>query len=1523
MVTDMRLPLTTRLLIVVASLAGLSLLFAFVTAPVTSLDQVWIATGSILAFLLLNTIKGRRMSVLLAVISVAVTARYLTWRLLDTLEYEGFWQSFFMTGLVLAEVYAGIALLLGYFQTLWPLPRRPVPMPRDTSDWPTVDIYIPTYNESLDVVKPTVLAALALDWPRDKLAVYILDDGRRMEFRDFARAVGAGYVIRPDNKGAKAGNINHATRLTDGEFIAIFDCDHVPTRAFLQFSMGWMLRDPKLAMMQTPHHFYSPDPFERNLSGGLDVPNEGLMFYGSVQPGNDLWNATFFCGSCAVIRRAALLDAGGVPTETVTEDCHLSLRMQRRGWSTAYLRMPLAAGLATERLIMHIGQRMRWARGMLQIFRVENPLFASGLSLPQRLCYFSAMFHFGFALPRVVFLTSPLAFLLLGHSVIAASPLAIVAYAGPHVVHAIATASRISGSVRHSFWSEIYEVVLALWLLPLTIVTLLNPRKGKFNVTDKGGVLEEGYYDWHAVWPSVILCVLLMLGVASGVRGLWINPTDSLEFQAYALNGAWALLCLVPVLAGIAVGRERRQRRSRARVSSAIPAALVLPNGERWTGVTRDLSLGGLAIILDEAPGLPPMTPLRVELDAGSEWVSVPAMLLDADGHEGHLRFEPASLADEALIVNAVMGRADTWIEWDTHRHDKPLRSLIEVVRSVGAVFTGVNIRALRGRPVQQRRQTIIQPGRLPNRTEVIRPRAPVIGLLAALLAAGTAHAQTSPPRPEPRQTQGQARPQPAPPPARLQLPPNPLAGGLLPEAEVPLPPAPEAPAAPLPPPVAAEPPVPPPGSTRQATFTLRQSGLRNPMQLRGTSDLQGVVFGTRADEVVTAARLVVSGATSPALIPELSQIVVTLNDQFVGVVQPQRNRPAFGPTEFALNPLAFADVNRLNFRFTGRYAQECNDPLSGLLWATVSDLSAIHLTFARLPIPPDLSRLPEPFFDPRQLRSALVLPFVVQEASPPDLLRAAGIAASWFAVQAGYRGASFPVAAGAPPTGHGVVVATSQTGVPGLDLPRFSGPTLALVPNPNDAEGQLLVIGGRTPAEAARAATALAVGQAALTGTIVEVEAAEPAARQPYDAPRWLRADRPVRFGELVDPTDLQAYGYAPGNIVVPLRTAPDLYSGRSGQVPVAIRYRSPPVSLLDLSASRLDVAVSDSYVRGVTLRDQDFVWPLNVALNWIGIQPRAAQANVGVPSYLISGDNELQLRFDMRPLSRGDCVAVPGDIRASIDPESTIDISGAHRFTQLPNLGFFVAAGFPFTRMADLSETAMVLPDRPTSAEIAAFLSVTGRMAALVGLPATGFAVVRPGQVQGVRDKDLLVIGALNRQPAIATLLGEGPIRMEGNRLSVAMPDMLGQFRQLFLPASRRGQRNRASTLLAASPEQVGTLIGVEHPGAPGRSVVILSGATPGGVEAMAAAMRNHALSGRIQGDLALLNDNHVESFQAGDTFTIGALPFWLWPQYFMAGRWELLLLAVLGAALLLTPPIHGALRRRTARRLRGGQS
>ncbi len=1586
------------------TLLGAFIGIVFMVTPLEAVQQAYLAIAGFLIFLVVNRFKGRISLVFLVMLSTLISLRYIYWRVTETLAYETFFSTFLGTGLLLAEIYAVLSLLLSYFQQIWPLERKPAAMPEAVEQWPVVDVFIPTYNEPLDVVKPTVFGAMSMDWPRDRMNIYILDDGRRDEFRKFAEEVGCGYIIRPDNKGAKAGNINHALARTSGEYVAVFDCDHVPTRAFLQISMGWMLKDRKIAMLQTPHHFYSPDPFERNLASGKRVPNEGLLFYGRVQDGNDLWNAAFFCGSCAVMRRVALDEIGGVPTETVTEDCHCSLRMQRHGWRTAYLRIPLAAGLATDRLISHIGQRMRWARGMVQIMRVDNPLLGRGLTLAQRICYFSAQWHFLFPLPRVVFLTAPLCFLLFGENIIAASPLAIVAYAGPHVVHSVITNSRMQGKVRHSFWSEIYETVLAIYLTPVVVMTLLDPNRGKFNVTSKGGTLQDGYFDLRAVGPNVVVGVLLVLGLMSGIHGMVTNPPSSLFFQANALNSIWVLASLVTVLAGLAVGRERRQIRERARVAARVPVAVILPGNRRVEGESIDLSLGGVALAAPAPQGLPETLPenlmAMMEFDLDSDTVAVPAELLRWQNGTLQARFVPRGLVDEGNIVRVVFGRADAWINWDDVRADRPLRSMLEVALSIGGLFRGdsqISFKGRRARRQQEARRGDRAPrssdDRLdpPMRSEPQRAGRHAAALLLASIgvaASGAASAQgfqQQAPAPLPPlynpgsvntpgaapQLSSDALPN-QPPSAPPGLPPLPVSSARPPQATLPPMAAPDTPApvlvqaqgqpqlpppvvatqpsgvmpAQLPAPAATQPdatlpgqpmpgtpsvpgqaypfgtPTGAPGSTRVETRSLRQLGLQAPMQLRGTLDLQGLLFGIRADEVVTGAQLTLQGATSPALIPELSQIAVTLNEQFVAAITPDKQRPAFGPVSFPMNPVFFADANRLNFRFTGRYAIECNDPLSGLLWSTVSDLSTVQLTLERLRLQPDLARLPEPFFDPRLLREPLNLPVVVPDAAGNDVLRAAAISTSWFAVQADYRGANFPVSASVPAKGNAIVIAAGPDSVAGVTLPRMEGPTLSVVPNPSDPDnGLLLVVGGRNGEDAAIAAQALAVGRQALSGPTAMVQAPDAPARQPYDAPLWVRSDRPVRFGELVDPSELQSYGFAPGTISIPFRTAPDIYTWRDRSLPVHVAFRAPPGPITDVAVSRLDAGMNNVYLRSFPLLAAEPSWPWSWMIRRVGaLGAERNEGDFGLPPYLFFGLNELQFRFDMRPLHRGDCISVPGDIRASIDPDSTVDLSRAYRFTELPNLSFFAGSGFPYTKLADFAGTAVVVPERPTSAELSAFFNLLGRMAANVGHAPTRISIVRPGGVQDVANKDLLLIGALTRQPVLADMLRDrSPLKIEGNRVTASLTDQLGTFRNLFISDDERMERDRLQAVLAAPGEQSGMLIGFQSPLAEGRSVVALTGTSPQGLEAMVTAIKDPLQLPRIQGDLAIISAGRLSSFKVGPNYSVGYLPPWLWPQYYLGDRPEILFGLVLVAALLVALPAYWLLRRRAVRRLR----
>ncbi|MCS2171041.1 UDP-forming cellulose synthase catalytic subunit [Scandinavium sp. TWS1a] len=630
--------------------------------------------------LIVRRMPGRFSALMLVVLSLTVSCRYIWWRYTSTLNWNDPVSLVCGMTLLFAETYAWVVLVLGYFQVIWPLNRQPVPLPKDMALWPSVDIFVPTYNEDLSVVKNTVYASLGIDWPKDKLKIWILDDGGREEFRQFAKDVGVEYVARTTHEHAKAGNINNALKLAKGDLVSIFDCDHVPTRSFLQMTVGWFLKDKKLGVMQTPHHFFSPDPFERNLGRFRKTPNEGTLFYGLVQDGNDMWDATFFCGSCAVIRRGPLDEVGGIAVETVTEDAHTSLRLHRRGYTSAYMRIPQAAGLATESLSAHIGQRIRWARGMVQIFRMDNPLFGKGLKWSQRICYANAMLHFLSGVPRLIFLTAPLAFLLLHAYIIYAPALMIALFVLPHMVHASLTNSKIQGKYRHSFWSEIYETVLAWYIAPPTIVALINPKIGTFNVTAKGGLVKEEYVDWVISRPYLYLVILNLVGIAVGIWRHFTGPAN--EVLTVWVSIVWVFYNLIILGGAVAVSVESKQVRRSHRVEMKMPAAIAREDGHLFSCTLHDFSDGGVGLTINGDGQVLEGQKVNLLLKRGQQEFAFPMLVARVMGSEIGLQLLPMPTRQHIDFVQCTFARADTWALWqDSFPEDKPLESMLDILK--------------------------------------------------------------------------------------------------------------------------------------------------------------------------------------------------------------------------------------------------------------------------------------------------------------------------------------------------------------------------------------------------------------------------------------------------------------------------------------------------------------------------------------------------------------------------------------------------------------------------------------------------------------------------------------------------------------------------------------------------------------------------------------------------------------------------------------------------------------------------
>jgi cellulose synthase (UDP-forming) len=657
-------------------------------------------------------------------LSVAASARYIWWRGTHTLATTNPADTAASLLLFAAELYAFSTLLGGYFQTAIERLRPPPPLD-ESRPLPTVDVYVPTFDEPLDILETTVEAALAMDYPTDRFRVFILDDTPKPPYKQRPKEPDAAflarvracedrmlaikmmattrwprcqYLARDDNRDAKAGNLNAAMARTDGELIAIFDTDHAPTQSFLKSTVGFFQRDEGMALVQTPHHFYSSDPFERNLYHEWLVPPEQHLFYHRIQRGNDFWNSAFFCGSCAVLRRSALDRVNGFTRSrelhTVTEDAHTALKLHAAGFRSAYLPIPQAAGLATERVADHIGQRIRWARGMAQIFAQDNPLLKRGLSVAQRLNYLNAAWHFFFGLPRLIFLLAPPAYLLFDLHPLLGDVREALIYALPHLLLAWIGAAMIQRNARHSFWPDVYETLLAPYTALVTSVALLVPRHGRFNVTTKGQLLMTRRFDWRRAAPAM---VLLALAIASAVSAPYKFFSFDQHRDTVVIASLWNLLNLAVLGAAVSACIERPQRRREhrvtrqwpVRVSPAPERAALEPDPRSWSGRTEDLSFGGARVALDAGARLPEQVQLTLKTEFGVTLLADVQEQLQREGVVvARLKFRPLSRGDRRALTRNMFSSADSWVK-DHFTDDRPLRSAMLVALSPLVVALG------------------------------------------------------------------------------------------------------------------------------------------------------------------------------------------------------------------------------------------------------------------------------------------------------------------------------------------------------------------------------------------------------------------------------------------------------------------------------------------------------------------------------------------------------------------------------------------------------------------------------------------------------------------------------------------------------------------------------------------------------------------------------------------------------------------------------------------------------------------
>jgi len=612
-------------------------------------------------------------------LAALVTARYIIWRATSTLGFDSPVSWIAAVLLFAAELYGVTVYGLGLFINMMPLRRAPPPLPADRSTWPTVDVFVPSYNEDAEILETTLIAALNMRYAPGRLKVYLLDDGGTEQKRqdpDPAKAhaaqlrhdtlqalcarIGALYLTRQRNEHAKAGNINSALQQTSGDLVVIFDADHVPTVDFLERTVGSFVADPKLFLVQTPHFFINPDPLEHNWKIFGRIPSENEMFYNVIQHGLDFWEASFFCGSAAVLRREALLEVGGVSGDSITEDAETALSLHARGWRSAYINHPMIAGLQPETYSGFITQRVRWAQGMLQILLLKNPLRQRGLRWWQRLAYFNSAFFWFFPFARVAFMLAPAAYLIFGLHIYNANLPQFFAYALPHVVAAVMASDYLFGRVRWAFVSELYELTQSLYALSGLIRVLKSPRSPSFLVTPKGEQRDEEFISDLAT-PFYWLFVLAIVSMAFGV---WRWFSDPLTRDTTLITMGWELFNLVLLSGVMGVLLERRQRRGAPRMPIDTAAVLIAADGRRAAARFADLSATGCRLTLSRSLLLPLLSPLTLEvfIPAFKRQARLHLRLAWQRGRELGAHFEPADIEEKRQVVALAYGDSQRWV---------------------------------------------------------------------------------------------------------------------------------------------------------------------------------------------------------------------------------------------------------------------------------------------------------------------------------------------------------------------------------------------------------------------------------------------------------------------------------------------------------------------------------------------------------------------------------------------------------------------------------------------------------------------------------------------------------------------------------------------------------------------------------------------------------------------------------------------------------------------------------------------
>ncbi|MBR0871432.1 glycosyltransferase [Bradyrhizobium tropiciagri] len=611
-----------------------------------------VAFGACLALMPLLKRDSSLARAAMATMSVALLLRYFIWRVTHTLPPPGL-NADAIVGypFMLAEAASLIAVCLSLLFLSRTIDRTPevnaiLRRSRPSAPAPLVDVFICTYNEEKAILERTIIGATGINYPNYR--VWVLDDGRRLWLRRLAEELGCHYLTRPDNRHAKAGNINHALAHVAGlddkpEFISILDADFVPLPDFLTRAMS-LMQDDGVGVVQTPQHFINPDPIQSNLAATDVWPDEQRFFFDILMPAKDAWGTAFCCGTSSLIRYAGLMRIGGFPTDSVTEDYLVTLRLKEQGLRTVYLNERLTLGLAPEGLKEYITQRGRWCLGFMQIVRGRSGPFSgqSKLDFMDRLSLIDAFMSWTAVYgTKVLGLIVPWLFLLFGIKAVHADLLELLKYFLPFYVWHAFTMAWISHGRSLAIMTDVSQYIAAPAVLKAVVTGLTRPQGQKFKVTAKGGDRNRRFVEWPLlrIYGGALLITLVSIAYAFilNLRG------ESIAYGGLAL--AWSLYnCVVlAIVCFICIEQPRRRKAERFERDEPV---LIYHGAEPRLVRMADISITGARFIDPSPPAVG--TPIRCNVYGQS----VAAIVVRHTGNGFGVRFEDA-VATRVNVVRA------------------------------------------------------------------------------------------------------------------------------------------------------------------------------------------------------------------------------------------------------------------------------------------------------------------------------------------------------------------------------------------------------------------------------------------------------------------------------------------------------------------------------------------------------------------------------------------------------------------------------------------------------------------------------------------------------------------------------------------------------------------------------------------------------------------------------------------------------------------------------------------------------